>query len=99
MSKIIIKKPILTEKATLDSETKNRFSFVVDKDANKLQIKSAVEELYGVSVEKVRTMRYGGGVPNRKFTNKGIVEETSKLWKKAMVDIAEGETIDLYGNI
>lgn len=95
----IIKKPILTEKATLDSELNNRYAFVVDINANKIQIKNAIEEQYNVTVEKVRTMRYGGGVPNRKFTNKGIVEERSKLWKKAIVDVAEGEPINLYDNI
>ena len=59
--KNIIKKPILTEKATYDSELNNRFSFVVDRRANKIEIKKAIEDLYGVSIEKVRTMTYGGG--------------------------------------
>jgi len=97
--KSMIKKPLLTEKATLDSELNNRFSFVVDRRANKLEIKDAIEKIYGVTVEKVRTMTYGGGKPNRKFTSKGIAEETKSVWKKAIVTVAEGETIDLYENI
>ena len=95
----IIKKPILTEKATIDSEEMNRFSFVVDRRANKLEIKDAIERLYGVTVENVRTMRYGGGKAKRKYTSKGITEQTNPLWKKAIVTVAEGETIDLYENI
>ncbi len=95
----IIKKPLLTEKATADSENNNRFTFVVDHKVNKLQIKAAIEELYGVSIEKVRTMRYGGGKAKRKFTARGVVDQRVSLWKKAIVTVAEGETIDVYDNI
>jgi large subunit ribosomal protein L23 len=95
----IIKKPLLTEKATNDSELNNRFTFVVDKRANKIQIKHAIEEFYGVSIEKVRTMTYGGGKAKRKYTSRGVAEQTQSLWKKAIIDVAEGETIDLYGNL
>lgn len=95
----VIKKPLLTEKATLDSEANNRFAFVVDRRANKLEIKDAVERLYGVTVENVRTMNYGGGKARRKYTSRGIAEQTVSVWKKAIVTVAEGETIDLYENI
>mgnify|MGYP003656669493 CR=1 FL=1 len=95
----IIKKPLLTEKATFDSEMNNRFTFVVDKKANKIEIKKAIEEMYGVTIDKVRTMRYGGGKAKVKYTSRGISHATVKLWKKAIVDVAEGETIDLYDNI
>lgn len=95
----IIKKPILTEKATLDSELNNRFAFVVDRRANKIEIKSAVEELYGVTVESVKTANYGGGKAKRKYTARGVAEQTNSVWKKAIVTVAEGETIDLYENI
>ena len=57
----IIEKPILTEKMTAQSETLNRYGFVVSKDANKIEIKNAVEKLYGVAVDSVNTMNYGGG--------------------------------------
>jgi len=95
----IILKPILTEKATYDSEMNNRFAFVVDKNANKIEIKKEIEKIYGVSVESVRTMRYGGGKAKRRYTAKGIAEQRVPLWKKAIVTVAEGETIDLYENI
>jgi large subunit ribosomal protein L23 len=94
----IIKKPILTEKATIDSEENNRFSFIVDRRANKIEIKKAIEELYGCTVGKVRTMTYGGGIPKRKFTAKGVAEQTNSVWKKAIVTVAEGN-INLYDNI
>lgn len=96
--KAIIKKPVITEKATKQSETSNRFSFVVDRTANKLEIKDAVEKLYGVQVTEVRTMNYGGGKSSVKYTNKGIVEQKSKQLKKAIVTVADGETIDLFSN-
>src|SRR5690606_4554739 len=94
----IIKKPIITEKATLDSELNNRFAFVVDRKANKIEIKKAIEKMYGVTVESVRTLTYGGGKPSVKYTNRGIVEQRNSVWKKAIVTVAEGETIDLYSN-
>ncbi len=96
--KVIIKKPIISEKATGLTEKFNRFTFVVDKDANKLEIKEAVERMYSVHVDEVRTMNYGGGKSSVKYTNKGIVEQKSKQWKKAVVTVADGETIDLFNN-
>jgi large subunit ribosomal protein L23 len=96
--KDIIKKPIITEKATGTSEKFNRFTFAVDKKANKIEIKKAVEKMYGVNITEVRTMNYGGGKSSVKFTNKGIVEQPSKQWKKAIVTVADGETIDLFNN-
>ena len=96
--KTIIKKPILTEKATDLSENFNRFTFAVDRTANKIEIKKAVENMYGVQITEVRTMNYGGGKPSTKYTNRGIVEQPSKKWKKAVVTVADGETIDLFNN-
>jgi large subunit ribosomal protein L23 len=95
----IIKRPLITEKATFDSENNNRFTFIVDHRANKIQIKNAVENMYGVTVSAVRTMNYGGGKPSVKYTNKGIVEQRSKRYKKAIVTVADGETIDLFTNV
>jgi len=95
----IIKKALLTEKATFDSEVNNRFTFVVDVKANKIEIKKAIESFYGVTIEKVRTMRYGGGKAKVKYTSRGMSHARVKLWKKAIVTVAEGETIDLYDNI
>lgn len=95
----IIKKPLITEKATSDSEKNNRFTFVVDRRANKIEIKKAVENMYGVTIRSVRTMNYGGGKSSVKYTNKGIVEQSNARFKKAVVTVADGETIDLFTNI
>ena len=94
----ILIKPIITEKATGDSELNNRFSFVVDSKANKIEIKNAVEAAYGVSVEKVRTINVR---PDRKtrYTKSGMITGKTKAYKKALVQVTEGETIDLYSNL
>ncbi len=94
----ILKKPIITEKATNDSELNNRFAFVVDNKANKIEIKEAVESAYGVSVEKVRTMNVR---PDRKsrYTKTGVVTGKTNAFKKAIVQVADGDTIDLYSNL
>jgi len=94
----IIKKPIITEKATAASEKSNSFTFEVDRKANKLQIKGAVEKMYNVKVTDVRTITYGGGKSSVKFTNKGVVEQPNKVSKRAIVTVAAGETIDLFNN-
>ncbi len=94
----IILKPIVTEKMTAQSENFNRFGFVVSKKANKIQIKKAIEEMYGVTVESVNTMRYGGKRKSR-YTRTGIVTGKTGSLKKAIVTLAEGDTIDFYSNI
>jgi len=94
----IIKKPIITEKATAAAEAGNNFTFAVDRKANKLEIKKAVEKMFNVHVVNVRTLTYGGGKSSTKYTNRGIVEQPSKVWKKAIVTVAEGETIELFNN-
>ena len=94
----ILIKPIITEKATGDSELNNRYAFVVDNKANKIEIKDAVESAYNVSVVKVRTMNVR---PDRKtrYTKTGVVTGKTSAYKKALVQVAEGETIDLYSNL
>ena len=94
----ILIKPIITEKATADSEDRNRFSFVVAKGANKIEIKKAVESFYGVNVEKVRTVI----MPAKrsvKYTKAGTIVGKKDSYKKAIIDVRSGETIDLYSNI
>jgi large subunit ribosomal protein L23 len=98
MQEIIIK-PIITEKVTNATEKLNQYGFVVAKKANKIQIKKAIQDLYGVQVESVNTMIAGGGRNKVKFTNKGAIVEKNKLSKKAIVTLKEGEVIDFYGNI
>ena len=93
-----IRDRVITEKATADSELKNRFTFLVDTNANKVQIKNAVESTYGVSVDKVRTMRYGAERKTR-FTKTGLQKGKSATTKKAIVQIAEGDTIDFYNKL
>jgi large subunit ribosomal protein L23 len=94
----ILIKPIITEKATADSELNNKYAFVVDNNANKIEIKDAVEAAYGVSVTKVRTINVR---PDRKtrYTKTGVVTGKTSAYKKALVQVAEGETIDLYSNL
>ncbi len=94
----IIKKPIVTEKMTSQSEALNRYAFVVDKSANKLQVKKAVEDLYNVTVVKVNTMRYAGKVKSR-FTKSGAQVGKTASSKHAVVTVMEGDVIDFYSNI
>lgn len=95
---IIIKKPIITEKMTAISEKLNKYGFIVDVRANKLQIKAAVEDLYGVKVAAVNTMRYDGKVKSR-YTKAGVLAGQRDAYKKAVVTLAKGETIDFFSNI
>ena len=94
----VLIKPIITEKMTADSELRNRYGFFVDPEANKIQIKEAVEAAYGVSVKKVRTMRVG---PKRKsrYTKTGVQHGKTNAQKKAIIDVAEGDIIDFYSNL
>ena len=94
----VLIKPIITEKATLGSELHNRYTFLVHPQANKVEIKKAVEAAYGVSVEKVRTLNSG---PERKlrYTKTGIQRGKTNATKKAIVQVVEGDAIDFYSNL
>jgi large subunit ribosomal protein L23 len=94
----ILLKPIVTEKMTGQGDKFNRYGFIVAKNANKLEIKKAVEELYGVTVESVNTMRYGSKVKTR-YTKSGVMTGKTASIKKAVITLAEGNTIDFYSNI
>jgi large subunit ribosomal protein L23 len=94
----ILLKPIVTEKMTSQGDKFNRYGFLVAKNANKLQIKKAVEELYSVTVASVNTMRYGGKVKTRN-TKSGLLVGKTTATKKAVVTLAEGNKIDFYSNI
>jgi len=94
----ILIKPIITEKATAQSELSNCFTFEVNKKANKVEIKKAVEAAYGVSVDKVRTINVRPD-RNTRYTKTGIVTGKTNAVKKAIVQVAEGDTIDLYSNL
>jgi len=94
----IIIKPIITEKMTALSEKFNRYGFVVETKVNKLQIKKAVEEMYGVNVLSVNTANYAGKFKSRN-TQAGLVTGKTNSKKNAIVTLAKGETIDFYSNI
>lgn len=94
----ILKEPIITEKMTSLGDKLSRFGFIVDKGANKIEIKKAIEQMYGVTVTSVRTMTYYGKTKNRN-TKAGVITGTANSTKKAIVSLAKGEIIDFYSNI
>lgn len=94
----IMIKPVVTEKANAISEKLNRYTFKVSPDANKYQIKALVEELYGVKVVNINTMKYDGKKKSR-YTKAGLIRGKVAAFKKAIVTVAEGETINFYSNI
>jgi len=94
----ILLKPIVTEKMTSQGDKFNRYGFLVAKNANKLQIKKAVEDMYSVTVDSVNTMRYGGKLKSRN-TKSGLLTGKTNASKKAVVTLAEGNKIDFYSNI
>ncbi len=91
-------KPIVTEKATQLTEQLNRYTFRVSLNANKYQIKSLVEKLYGVKVVNVNTLVVRGKNKSR-WTKSGLLRGKTAAWKKAFITVGEGETIDFYSNI
>jgi large subunit ribosomal protein L23 len=94
----IIVRPIVTEKMNAQADGLKKYGFIVNKKANKVQIKSAVESLYGVTVESVNTMFYAGKRKSR-FTRTGYVSGRQNAMKKAVVTVREGDIIDFYSNI
>jgi len=94
----ILIKPIITEKMTGQAEKLNRYGFVVAKEANKLEIKAAVEKMYGVKVDHVNTQQYVGKVKTRN-TTQGVAIGRVNRNKKAIVTLKQGEVIDFYASI
>ena len=93
----ILKKPLVTEKVSALNES-GKYGFIVDKEANKVEIKKEVERIYGVNVENVRTMVYPGKRKSRN-TKSRIITGRTPSFKKAIVTLAEGEIIDFYSGI
>lgn len=93
----VLKKPLVTEKVSALNE-KGKYGFVVDIEANKVEIKQAVEKQYGVTVEHVNTMRMMGKQKSR-YTKAGVLTGRKPNFKKAIVTLAEGEVIDFYSNV
>ncbi|MDD5910560.1 MAG: 50S ribosomal protein L23 [Candidatus Cryptobacteroides sp.] len=94
----ILIKPIVTEKMTVQGEKLNRYGFIVDRDANKLQIKAAVEQAYNVTVADVNTINYHGKRKSR-YTKAGMLNGRTNHYKKAYVTLAGEDKIDFYANI
>lgn len=94
----VIIKPVITEKMTALGESLSRYAFIVDKKANKLQIKKAVENMYEVKVDSVNTINYMGKTKSRQ-TKAGYISGRKKSTKKAIITLAQGEKIDFYSNI
>ena len=94
----IIVKPLVTEKMTAITDKSNRYGFIVRPEANKLEIKKEVEALYDVTVISVNTMRYDGKA-KRRYTKAGLIKGRRNAFKKAIVMLKEGDTIDFYSNI
>ena len=97
MKQILIR-PLVTEKMSAITDKQGKYGFIVNRDANKIEIKQAVEKSYGVTVLKVNTINVDG---KRKFryTAKGIIEGRSPSYKKAIIKLQAGETIDFYANV
>jgi len=98
MNKKILIKPIITEKAEKLSESRAQYSFVVDRGANKIEIRKAVESMYGVNVESVNTLVMPGKLKTR-TTKSGVLRGRRPAFKKAVVTLTKGEEIDFFGNI
>lgn len=94
----ILIKPIVTEKLTAEGEKFNRYGFIVDRNANKFQIKAAVEQFYNVSVKDVNTINYHGKKRSR-YTKSGMIKGRSNHYKKAYVTLNGDDKIDFYANI
>ena len=91
----VLMRPVITEKVNGQIEKSNRYTFVIDKRANKLEVKKAVEEFYGVKVENVNTARVPAQAKTR-MTKAGILSGRKSGYKKAIVTLTEGESIDLF---
>jgi large subunit ribosomal protein L23 len=94
----ILIKPILSEKANAQQESLRRYAFKVNRRANKLEIKTAIEQFYGVNVLEVNTLVVPGKNKTRS-TKSGIISGVKSGYKKALVTVAEGETIELYASL
>jgi large subunit ribosomal protein L23 len=93
----ILIKPLVTEKISALNE-KGKYGFVVKDSANKVEIKQAVEKMYGVNVEHVNTINVLGKFKSR-FTKAGVLSGRKPSYKKAIVTLASGEVIDFYSNV
>ena len=94
----ILIKPLVTEKMTILGKKLNRYGFVVDRSADKIEIKAAVEQMYSVTVKDVNTVNYHGKKKSR-YTKAGLLSGRANHYKKAFVTLAGEDKIDFYSNI
>jgi len=94
----VIKRPIITERLTEEAETLNRYGFIVNPKASKIEIKKEIESMYDVTVRSVNTMNYLGK-PKTRYTKAAILKGRTSDFKKAIVTLAEGDVIDFYSGI
>ena len=94
----VLKRPIITEKMTKSGEKLGHYGFIVDYKANKIQIRQAIEAMYNVTVDRVNTMRVPGKIRTR-YTKTGFTKGSTGAYKKAVVTLKAGESIDFYSNI
>ena len=93
----VLIKPLITEKASALNE-KGKYGFIVEKDANKVEIKKEIEKMYGVTVEDVNTMIYQGRAKSR-YTKSRVISGRTSSFKKAIITVADGDVIDFYSGI
>jgi len=87
----IIRRPVITEKTSIQKEVSNQFTFEVDRNANRVEIKKAIENIFNVKVDRVRTMQVKG-----KTKRRGWILGKRRDWKKAIVTLMPGERIDFF---
>lgn len=91
-------KPILSEKMSMLTDKLNKVAFVVADDANKIEIKKTIEKMYDVKVKTVNVQRYQGKVKSR-YTKSGVITGRTDKYKKAIVTLEDGHSIDFFSNI
>lgn len=94
----ILKKPVITEQQTKDTDKFGTYGFIVDKKANKIEIRKAVEKTYGVTVTDIRTLIVPAKAKNR-YTKAGVLSGFRGSYRKAIVKVAEGESIDFFSDL
>ena len=94
----VLKKPLITEKMTAATDKLKQYGFIVDKKAGKPEIKAAIEEMYGVKVDRINTLIYAGKSKS-KYTKNGFAKGRNDAFKKAVVTLKDGQSIDFFENI
>jgi large subunit ribosomal protein L23 len=98
VKKNILVKPLINEKSEIISDTLGKYTFIVDKKANKIEIRKAIEEMYGVDVQTVNTMIMPAKERSR-FTKTGVMKGRTSVYKKAIITLEEGDEINFYGEV